>query len=208
MNDIRKLFLEKKSVSFSEIEDYLNIRSNKVAYYVKKLVDENIIIKKNNKYSLSEAATHTLPSISRYMPTPLPIVLVFIKKQNKVCLVQRKTYPYKNYWGLPGGRLHLEESLESCVERIGREELNSSLKLKKVHGILRESVVENNKIVHSFILFLVSAEGSVPSQCWINPEDVLMIPTDLKLIKEYANKSVAYQEEIMHDEGEELILVK
>lgn len=208
MNDIRKLFLKEKSVSFSQIEKHLGMRSNKAAYHVKKLVNDGVLTKIDSRYVLVDQ--YSIPSISRPVATPMPVVLILLKKKNKVCLLQRKSFPYKNYWGLPGSRLLLEESLESCVKRIGKEDLGASLSLKNVHAVLRERVIEDNKTVQSFILFLVSANGVIP-ECveWFDPNEVInLIPTDRKLIEEFSNKKILFNDEVMKMEDERLALVK
>ena len=61
---------------------------------------------------------------SRYeRPSVTVDVVIFSLRgsQLQVLLVQRKHWPYQGMWAIPGGFVHMDESLESCCPpRVGR----------------------------------------------------------------------------------------
>lgn len=54
---------------------------------------------------------------------PVPTVLAYISKGDKVLLVKRAINPYKGYWDLPGGFVELGQTIESALKREIKEEL-------------------------------------------------------------------------------------
>lgn len=57
-------------------------------------------------------------------PSVTTDIVVFTIKDNqlKILLIKRKTTPFKNEWAIPGGFIHLNESLEEAAKRELKEE--------------------------------------------------------------------------------------
>lgn len=153
---ILNLFAFNHHLKFSEIEKSLKIQSNKLAYYLKNLVKKGIIIKKDNKYLLSETSENLIPYLSE-KTSPLPIILIRIGNKKNCFLYPREKRPFKNFLSLPGGRLLVGEEIKQAVKRLMKEKYNISASLSKIISINHEFVKKNNKILHSFILILVEA---------------------------------------------------
>jgi len=178
---ILDLFLFSNRLKFNEIEKLTKIRSNKLAYHLKRLISKNIIKKEGENYRLSDTSEYLIPYLSE-KKAPLPVILIFIGNEKKCFLYIRKKRPYNGKLSLPGGRLILGESIGEAVRRIMDEKFNIEAKFKKINSISFEQVRKNNKIIHSFILFFVSAEAEVPLVD-VDKNRKNIITSDYKLIK-------------------------
>jgi ADP-ribose pyrophosphatase YjhB (NUDIX family) len=155
---ILQLFVFNEKLKFSEIESLLKIRSNKLAYHIKQLVKKNVLAKEKEYYGLSETAEFLIPYLSE-KKSPLVVILIRIGNTRRCFLYKRGKRPFKDKLSLPGGRLLVNEKISDAVVRIMKEKYNISAKLEKINSISHEFVVKKNKkIVHSFILILVSAK--------------------------------------------------
>jgi 8-oxo-dGTP diphosphatase len=52
-----------------------------------------------------------------------------------IVLAKRKNPPYKGEWGLPGGKMDGDETIEETAIREAKEETGLDIKLKKVIGV-------------------------------------------------------------------------
>jgi ADP-ribose pyrophosphatase YjhB (NUDIX family) len=86
------------------------------------------------------------------------VILIHIGDKNKAFLYRRQKRPFKDYLSLPGGRLLIKESIKQAAERIMKEKFNIRVKFKKIKSVSLEQVRKLNKIIHTFLLILVSAE--------------------------------------------------
>src|SRR5512142_3346594 len=110
------LFVDMYKLKFSDIEKKLKTRSNKLAYHLEQLQKQGLLQKQGAFYSLTREGERHLPNVEKQR-TPLPVILVAPVKQGKVLLVQRSKRPYKDYWGLPGGRMLAHETIPQACER-------------------------------------------------------------------------------------------
>ena len=179
---ILDLFLFSNRLKFNEIEKLVKIRSNKLAYHLKNLVKKNIINKEGEYYSLSDASEYLIPYLSE-KKAPLPVVLIIIGDSKKCFLYIRKKRPYAGKLSLPGGRLILGENINDAVKRIMQEKFNVDVKLNQINSISLEQVKKNGKIIHSFVLFFVSAKSKDLSLVEVNKNKKMIISSDYKLIK-------------------------
>ena len=113
MEKILKLFLFHNKLKFSEIEKITGIRSNKVSYYLKKLIQKSVIEKQGDFYSLTESSEFIIPYLSEKKAV-LPVVLIVLEKNKRIFLHKRSKRPYKKDWGL-------KEILSIMKKNAGRE---------------------------------------------------------------------------------------
>jgi len=187
MEKILKLFLFHNRLKFSEIEKKTEIRSNKISYYLKKLIEKKIIEKNGEFYSLTESSELIIPYLSDKKAV-LPVILIVLEKNKKIFLYKRDKRPYKDKLSLPGGRLLLGESIQKAVNRIMKEKFEINANLTKINSASLEHVKKNKKIIHTFLLVLVSAktrdkiEYTSPktNKSKIIPSDYNLIQNDLK----------------------------
>jgi ADP-ribose pyrophosphatase YjhB (NUDIX family) len=155
--NILNLFTYNNSLKFNEIEKNILIRSNKLTYHLKKLIKKGIISKENDYYKISEDSEYLIPYISEKNHV-LPVILIYIGDNKKCFLYQRKKRPFKDYFSLPGGRMILGESIGESVKRIMKEKYNINARLIKINSISLEHLKKKEKIMHSYLLILVSAK--------------------------------------------------
>lgn len=154
---ILRLFLFNEKLKFSEIEKLLKTRSNKLAYHIKQLVKKGVLIKDRDFYLLSQSSEYLIPYISE-KKSPLPCVLIHIGNDKNCFLYLREKRPFKGKLSLPGGRMRINESFEEATKRIMKEKFNVNVKFEKINSISLEYIKKNKKIVHSLLLFFISAK--------------------------------------------------
>ena len=113
--------------------------------------------------------------------------------------MKRKIRPYKDYYGLIGGKIKIEESFKEASLRIVSEKTSIDAKFISLNSVFHERVFE--KIVkHSFILFFSKLktsetdfkESSYGSLKWFNLDKLnrKIIPSDMWLIKNKLNSKI------------------
>ncbi len=207
--DILSLFAHHKNLTFAQIGKSLNIRSNKLAYHLNLLCHNEKIVKKGINYSLSDVSTSMIPYFSP-ISSPLPIVLVHLGTSTHAFLHIRKKHPYFGYYGLPGGRLRVGESIEQAAQRIMKDKFGVTIKAHKQVSIALEHVItkrylanDKHKIMnlksqnkkatplYSFLLILVhaTAKEKIPliniaaKKKGIIPSDYAMLTTSQKRVR-------------------------
>ena len=185
---ILSAFLYNKKLKFSEIEKSVKTRSNKLAYHIKKLENQGILIKEKEFYSLSEFAQKIIPYLSSKQ-SALPVILIAIKEKEKIFLIKRKKRPFLNKLSLPGGRLLVGEEISDSVKRIMKEKFSINAKLSKINSVSLEHTIKNKKKIHSFLLIFVTATTKDKiNYLTLNKKE--MITSDYELIKNNLNKEI------------------
>ncbi len=180
---ILDLFLYNNKLRFSEIEKALKIRSNKISYHLSNLIKKKILIKKDFSYELTEDFEYLIPYLSDKQAV-LPVILIHLCDKRKVFLYKREKRPYKNFLSLPGGRILVGESIKNAVKRIMKEKFNINANLKGIKSVSLEHISNKKKIMHSFLLILVSADTKDEVNLTeVNKNRKKIIPSDYKLIK-------------------------
>src|SRR3989344_2109558 len=114
---ILDLFVYNDKLKFNEIEKNLKIRSNKLAYHLKKLLKKKILVKEGNYYILSETSEYLIPYISE-KKSILPAILIHIGNKKQAFLYKRNKRPYKDLLSMPGGRFLVGETIQQATKRI------------------------------------------------------------------------------------------
>jgi len=78
-------------------------------------------------------------------------VFVIVVEQDKVLLGKRKNSYRSGYFGCPGGRLELTESLEDCAKRELEEECGVKAESLKYLGVVRDLQSDYNFIHFGFV---------------------------------------------------------
>ena len=165
-----------------------------MSYHIKKLVSKGVLKKEHGHYELSENYEHIIPYISD-KKSIVTVVLIAIKNKDKIFLHERKKKPFIGKFGLPGGRIVIRESIKNATERIMKEKFSIKCEFEKVNSFSLEHVKKEGKIVHSFILILVTAttkENLKYSDIELNKSKI--ISSDYKLLKKDLSKEVKVSE--------------
>jgi len=87
------------------------------------------------------------------------VVLVAIRKDNKILLLKRSKEPLKGYWALIGGKLKEEESISDAAIRETKEETGLNSKFIGIKSVLHERLYdEEKKCKYGFVFFLTVVE--------------------------------------------------
>ena len=217
---IFELFVKSKRMRFSEIEKALGIKSNTLAYHLDGMVKEGMLEKDGDDYQLSVHGEKLLPFFAHITQKItggcLPVVLAAIIKDNQILLLKRKKRPYQGYWGMPGGKLHLEESIEECALREVKEETGLDCSFSHIAAIVHERVKEKEIFKHAFVLFFVvvkaktaqikeSEEGRLE---WFPLKSLQLgriIPSDYHMIKDHLKEKANITNVIMEEKEEKII---
>ncbi len=217
---IFELFVRSKRLRFSDIEKALDIKSNTLAYHLDNLVKEGTLAKEEDDYLLSTHGEKLLPFFAHITQKitggVLPVVLAAIVKKDKILLLKRNKRPYQGYWGMPGGKLHLEESIEECALREIKEETDLDCTFSHIAAIVHERVKEQEMYKHAFLLFFVVVkpktekikEGDEGRLEWFPLKSLQpsrIIPSDYQMIKKHL-KEIAHINCVIMEEKEERII--
>ena len=212
INEIFRQFLYNDRLKFNEIEKNTGIRSNEIAYLLKRMLSEGILEKENEKYSLTEEYEKQIPHFSDSSETsPLPVVLIACTKNNKILLVKRKKRVYKDYWTLVSGRIRTSETIKNSALRILKEKTFLDSKFISVNAILHEKYLKKGKIGSAFLLFFVKVSPlneirEKEDVKWFSKADlkkIRIVPSDLWLVENKLNSKIDLKEEVI-EEGNEL----
>ena len=118
-----------------------------------------------------------------------------ILKEDKILIAKRGLdKKFSGRWEFPGGKLEPGESLQDCIKRELKEELNISIKNQE-YFITNEHEYDNFKVkIHSFLIREYNGEiilNEHEELKWINPnkyEEYDILEADLPFIKAFLKK--------------------
>ncbi|MBI4451364.1 NUDIX domain-containing protein [Candidatus Woesearchaeota archaeon] len=216
---IFSLFCKQHRLRFGDIEKALEMRSNLLTYHLDQMANEGLLRKEEGEYLLTAEAEKLIPFFAQMTGKEvavLPVVVVAVIKDDRICLLQRAKRPYKGYWGMIGGKVQAHESLEETAVREVKEETGLDVEFDKLHAVIHERVAENNAFKHGFALFLASVkvkggrlkqsdEGRVD---WFALEGLnkdMLIPSDYWMITQCLGKKFKFASVVLHEENEKLV---
>ncbi len=210
------LFLEKNKLTFTDIEQALALRSNHVAYCIKKLVAKGILDKELEQYSLSKTTETLLPYLSilsqqEHIKLPV-LVIVLQNKQGKTAFIKRTKCPYQGYLALPGGKIRMQETLKTAAERIAHEETGLSITRVQPCFVVDEHLFDQKQLKNSWFLFVVRAKAvskAGKNMCWLSLNECSKhhcIPSDAWMLKQALRKKMKIKSIEMHEENKQLVM--
>ncbi|PIN92883.1 hypothetical protein COU54_05165 [Candidatus Pacearchaeota archaeon CG10_big_fil_rev_8_21_14_0_10_31_24] len=187
--EILSSFTNKNQFSFNDLSKLLKIRTNKLAYHLKKLSQKGLVKKQNSLYELTEQAESKIPYFSE-KSSPIPIILIELKNKSAIFLHKRNKRPYKDLYGLPGGRILVGESLQQATKRIMLSKFNIKINSLKLKSISLEHLKKSNTSINSFILITMQAKTSQKIN-YLSLERIKsqIISSDYKIIKQKPQKT-------------------
>jgi 8-oxo-dGTP diphosphatase len=212
---IFETFIKKHRQKFSDIEKTTDIQSNKLSYHLSKMVEQDLLIKEGDFYSLSKKAEKLIPFFAHMTGKEignLCVVLCAIIKDKKILLMKRKKRPYQGYWGLIGGKLQLSDSISGAALREVKEETDIDCQFTELNSVLHERVKENDEFKHAFVLFLCTLTPKGDHKKEFDTEEGLvkwfdlnslnkdeLIPSDHYMIKNLLNNKTNIKEVTIED---------
>jgi len=136
-----------------------NLENDKFNYHLQYLVKNNYLIKKNNKYILTEfgkSVVTNIDHISKEISTNYKVgVYISIIKDNKILLYKRLKHPQYGYTGLISGKITYGETILDTAERELREETGLVANDFKIIGAFRQIRKNlNNDVIEDGIFFV------------------------------------------------------
>ncbi len=206
---IFQLFIYNERLSFSQILKQIKIPSNLLAYFLKKMVKEEMLEKRAGVYKLTESAEKLIPFFVKNseMISPLVVILVALVTEKKVLLIKRDKRPYKGFWSIISGRLLINESIKEAAARIVKEKAYCEIDAVEQKSVIYERLIEKDKSKHGFVFFLIKAKpknNSIPKEKeylqWFNLNKLnkrKIIASDYWMIKELLEENGKIHEETL-----------
>ena len=205
-NLILELFLNKKELSFADIQHTLRMRSNYFAYYLKQMLKNNLIEKNNKYYRLTKISETLLPYMQQKKTVLKLSVIVLAIQNNKgeFALIRRTKRPYDGYFAMPGGKIFVKETVNTAAQRIALNEAKIHIKNIQVCAVIDEHLVEKELTKNSWFLFLVKSRtcehGENVEWIKINKlKEMKIIPSDLLMMKKLTRRKVHINHVVMDD---------
>ena len=178
---IFELFTKNLSLKFNELEKLSGIRSNELSYHLKKLIDDDLITKKEDEYILTGKGETTAERIAHFTGKEvghMVVVIIAMTKGGRILLLKREKRPFKGYWGMVGGKIKFDESIPESVKREVKEETGIKIDTNsvKVRSVMLERVKTNQGISHGNMLILTEAKP-------LNDKSTIMNGQHLKWFK-------------------------
>jgi ADP-ribose pyrophosphatase YjhB (NUDIX family) len=160
-NDIIFKLVYYPGSTFSELWDR-RMESNKFAYHLKKLKEEKMVFKKNNRYYLTKKAKKCVDWISnkgeKIVYPPVCYLYLITNKNNQILVFQKLKEPFYGYHGLPAGRMRFGyKIIESAEEKIKRE-ANLEVELRLI-GVYNIRTFDSIKQPYHQMMFLLRGEN-------------------------------------------------
>ncbi|MBU2561617.1 MAG: NUDIX domain-containing protein [Nanoarchaeota archaeon] len=206
-------FVYRNELRFNEMEKLTGMRSNDLAYFIQKLVDEGLLVKDRESYRLSAQAEKYIPFFieSDDEMSPLPVVLVACVKDGNVLLWKRKKRPYQGKWSLPGGRIRLKETVAEASMRVLKSGTFIDARFESANAVLNEKLVQDGRIKYGFIIIFTRASPlseikDKEDVRWFKMSDLPpdMIPSDRWLVQNRHEAVIELKEDKIIAGAEEL----
>ena len=130
------------------------------------------------------------------MTHPLEVAAALIYENGQYLISQRRPEDsFGGYWELPGGKKEPTESLEQCVVRELKEELDVEVQIKKFYKIVTYHYPSRSIRLNIFLCGLKSGTPKcieVADFAWVNPADLSKYnfpEADKTLIEELSHKN-------------------
>jgi ADP-ribose pyrophosphatase len=128
----------------------------------------------------------SLETMSGFPRKPEPAVGASVRRRNRVLLVKRRRSPGEGLWAIPGGRVHLGETLQEAAEREVFEETGIIVAAgEAIYTFDLIDVDERGRVIFHYIIVDLMAEyrggflrpGDDASEaCWVTPEEMVNLP--------------------------------
>ncbi len=139
---------------------------------------------------------------------PVVVILGLIKFENKILLINRNKEPYIGKWGLVGGKLELDETLQEGMLREVKEETGLICDFVKFNCVEHKRMYgEKDRAFVAFYCtlnaknkdFVSSDEGELE---WFEKLPYDIIKADKCLIDNFSDKEIKVPEIVVEDEKE------
>ncbi len=108
------------------------------------------------------------------------VTAAVIQREGKLLLAKRPSSGLLGgMWEFPGGKIEQDESLEQCLTREIREELDSLIQVGEPFGVYQHAYTHFSITLHAFLCKLIEGEPKpveAAELAWVNPADLQSYP--------------------------------
>lgn len=198
--------------SFSQLLTETNISDHgQLNYHLKKLSEENLIQKNNQKYSVTPLGERMGVYIKQFTLKEIypltTVVSVIQNKKGEILMLRRAKQPQKGKWAFPGGKLQAGETIQQAAERETLEEIGIKIKFDKVIGYFPSLVYKKENLSFHTNLVPVLATIEEDSEITIEKEhdkyefvglskikDYNLIPSNAEILNNLRKKEFVFKE--------------
>ncbi|MFH1064414.1 MAG: NUDIX domain-containing protein [Candidatus Woesearchaeota archaeon] len=150
--------IHKPSATFAELLG-TERDSSKFSYHLTKLESDNMIRKRDGKYSLSDEGRKESAFIEgdtgskALFPTFANVLIV--RDGDKILVQKRLKEPFYGYWGLISGKINFGFNIEECAKRDLEEETGLVAGKSRMMGINQAKTFEDGKLIFHHMMFYV-----------------------------------------------------
>lgn len=153
------------ALSFNQLWDKKD-DSNKLAYHIQRLVSLGLIIKENNKYTLTpegKALTSFLTQEGQNHIFPTIAYIAVLRQGKKLLCQERLKEPFRGYFGFVSGNLPFGIPFFDAIKKGIMQQTGLTVKGLQSKGFEEIITFEDNKPLHHHILYVVEgkAEGNL-----------------------------------------------
>lgn len=112
---------ERSPQRFSELQPP-RLANNTFSYHLKQLTDKQYLAHHDKQYTLTRKALKLVgmlnQGVSRRVSSPITVTTLYITNSlGEVLVVSRNQHPFRGWYGLPSGAIHVGETLEEAARR-------------------------------------------------------------------------------------------
>lgn len=188
--------LENSPKKFVELKKRLNLESNLLAYNLNILLKEGIIKKEGLNFLLTNKGKYEvayLPKHSDISKIPLPVVVVILKKGEKVGVRKKTSEPDKGKISFISSKLNQGESILEKAKEISMRIANIEIKNPKLICI-NNYIIINKEVQTHYIIFFIKATpiGEPKNIFWENCKTTKqqMVPDNKFILSEMINNKL------------------
>lgn len=187
---ILKKLMHSPLMSFNELWNKEG-ESNKFAYHLKVLEEDNFIQKSDEGYQLTHQGKKYVAYLEgktgerSQFPLMGVIIVILNEENNKVLMQKRTKEPFYGYWGYVGGKLKFSQYILECAKEEIKEEtgLECDVELK---GLFSSKTYNNDSLSYNHQMFVVKAtnpkgtlikENREGVNLWFKIEDISNLKT-------------------------------
>jgi len=155
--------------------------------------------------------------MNRLQPQKVVNLGIFKPNLNEVLLIYRNNETYKNYWGMPGGKVEKDEFPYYAAIRELKQETGICGTKPEFSGRIFEKVFPQGELIYDFDIFLFnfyycldnfkeSSEGKLSWEKVSELEKLNIIPSDLLMINNVCLNGNSKAKSVIFKEGDKYFL--
>ncbi|RME53866.1 NUDIX hydrolase [Candidatus Woesearchaeota archaeon] len=204
---VLSLFIEERTLSFSDIKKALGLPGEQTALLLASLIQQRKVTHTRDGYTLAKDLLLDTNSVGTK-------IKLFLTNNTNVLLQRRATSPYKRQWELPTTNLTLHETIETTATKHLQRITGLQADFIGISCVVHEKLLEKTARKHANINLVCMLKLSGKPHVlpfgldWFSPEECtqnLVAPTDLWIIQHTKGEKATVHELFITEENETLL---